>query len=1285
MKANHFIELCVIVLFAATNFFPFAALAQDNTGLYFDGTDDLMATNLDAQHSAMAETTWEAWVYPTRIPHTDKQTLMSIDNGGWDRSVIIGKNSTNFVVFTGWSYEWPAASASPDQWQHIAVVYAADDIIFYKNGIAFHHGSAAVATITKNTFNIAQNPGYNEYFQGRIDEVRIWNRALTREDILNRMHERLTGTEDGLAAYWPMDEGAGTETADASGNGYAGTIKGGAEWILSAAPVGGLYAFFGFSPDVGTSPLAVSFTDYSAGDPVSWSWDFGDKNTSDSQNPVHTFSTPGFYKVQLTVSDAAVETNTTSNTVVVFGNGLENGLIAHYPFNGNAKDKSIFNTDAVPEDPELIQDRFGKNNSAYDFNGKNDRISTQVGDRFSTKEVTLSAWVNIQGPGTYNPRILGVGPKGTYAQHYALLLEGTSNSRRLWFLYDGQNIYSQTLLLDNDGWHHLACTYDGAAAKIYIDGQLDVETPMTRTPAAFSDAVLQIGYSDNGKDFFNGAIDDLRIYNRALSASEIMQLNNFILDPYAVFSNNISEGVAPASVSFQDQSNGDIASYFWDFGDGATSVLQNPNHAYDDPGTYTASLTVTNSAGKSDRMEKTIHIYRSALELGLVAHYPFTDRAVDESRFSNNGAVEGAVLTESRFGTQTALIFDGTDDAVVVPDDESLNFTGPYTLSAWVNINDLSGSQEHFIISKYYYSGKQGYGMMITAAGRLHLDFNGSEGRFNTGVDIPENQWRHIAAVYDGTMLKCYVDGVFEAETERSGLKISDNPLTIGRASDNTSSNFRFSGKIDDVRLYNQALEPSEVQSLFEEQRLVAANPQIFKMAVPGEFVQLYFDVFNEFGMDVSLTSGDFKADGLGLAMGFPLPLAAGEKRTLMAVLSQPNISDYYQSDGRINWESSSKTGTFDIQLSAGIFIKDGSELAYMAEMALTAYKACQSIDPDSVCTRNNRGVLYRLLGETDLAESQCMGALSDAINAKYGYGGIQMNMGVIWSDKTQSEKADEFYELAMTSIDEAASPMAPQIYYNRAWEDYGNGNMTKALIEVNKTLGYEGTNDFLHAKALILKGAIKYSESDMDAAIAGFQEAEALDSDGPIGQMARKNLAALGLGPGELLVTPSDKMTAAGIEGGPFTPSSWSYTLSNKGHTSLTWSAQTAADWINISPKNSDLAAGKSMLADVSLNTAANDLAAGEYADIILFTDTGSGKSFEQTITLNIAVPTGELSGDRQVTLSDAIMALKILAGLDATGIRTDYIATKADVRGEGKITMADPVFILQTIADLR
>ena len=62
---------------------------------------------------------------------------------------------------------------------------------------------------------------------------------------------------------------------------------------------------FSASPASGTFPLKVKFTDKSKGSPTSWSWNFGDKNTSNDKNPVHTYSKAGKYTVSLTVTNAA--------------------------------------------------------------------------------------------------------------------------------------------------------------------------------------------------------------------------------------------------------------------------------------------------------------------------------------------------------------------------------------------------------------------------------------------------------------------------------------------------------------------------------------------------------------------------------------------------------------------------------------------------------------------------------------------------------------------------------------------------------------------------------------------------------------------------------------------------------------------------------------------------------------------------------------------------------------------------------------------------------------------
>src|SRR5262249_19052432 len=82
----------------------------------------------------------------------------------------------------------------------------------------------------------------SEWWDGELDEVRIWNTARSAAEIQSNMCRSLTGTEPGLMGYWRFDEGSGTTVMDASGHGFDGTLVNGAEWVDSTVPIG-------FQPD----------------------------------------------------------------------------------------------------------------------------------------------------------------------------------------------------------------------------------------------------------------------------------------------------------------------------------------------------------------------------------------------------------------------------------------------------------------------------------------------------------------------------------------------------------------------------------------------------------------------------------------------------------------------------------------------------------------------------------------------------------------------------------------------------------------------------------------------------------------------------------------------------------------------------------------------------------------------------------------------------------------------------------------------------------------------------
>lgn len=214
------------------------------------------------------------------------------------------------------------------------------------------------------------------------------------------------------------------------------------------------------------------------------------------------------------------------------GGEVVDGLIAHYPFNGNANDATGNGNHGAVHGAALTADRFGESDAAYLFDGQDDGIAAMVGDELSVPQLTLAVWIAIGGPGTWNPRIVGVGPEGTSHQHYALVQEGDGAHKGLFFMssegqHDGEDEYWASTTLPPDlSWHHLAATVSGEEIVLYVDGSPDSSHQPYRGIPEFTRGLLQIGHSDDSppSDCFQGAIDDVRMYDYPLSQEQITEL-----------------------------------------------------------------------------------------------------------------------------------------------------------------------------------------------------------------------------------------------------------------------------------------------------------------------------------------------------------------------------------------------------------------------------------------------------------------------------------------------------------------------------------------------------------------------------------------------------------------------------------------------------------------------------------------------------------------------------------------------------------------------------------------
>ncbi len=116
------------------------------------------------------------------------------------------------------------------------------------------------------------------------------------------------------------------------------------------------------------------------------------------------------------------------------------------------------------------------------------------------------------------------------------------------------------------------------------------------------------------------------------------------------------------------------------------------------------------------------------------------------------------------------------------------------------------------------------------------------------------------------------------------------------------------------------------------------------------------------------------------------------------------------------------------------------------------------------------------------------------------------------------------------------------------------------------------------------------------------------------------------GPAPGTLSVTPSTGLTSSGPAGGPFSPSSQAYTLTNTGGESLNWTAAKTKSWVTLSSTGGTLAAGASTTVTASINSEANSLTAGSHSDSVTFTNITNGQSTARSVALTVTGP-GSLS----------------------------------------------------------
>ena len=198
------------------------------------------------------------------------------------------------------------------------------------------------------------------------------------------------------------------------------------------------------------------------------------------------------------------------------------GLVAWYPFNGNANDESGNGYDGVVQGASLSENRFGIENQSFSFDGMDDYIS--VSNDFNFNELTVSVWIK----------------QNQFAETYSAIIDRSLTNNIGWWIEDNTVSYDSLLFTGGvasgnyfrtqaarpqpNAWTHIGALYSSGNQQLFINGVL-VDQDVNSLMLQFPEVTMFLGKRTNSA-FWDGSIDDVGIWNRALTEDEILALYN---------------------------------------------------------------------------------------------------------------------------------------------------------------------------------------------------------------------------------------------------------------------------------------------------------------------------------------------------------------------------------------------------------------------------------------------------------------------------------------------------------------------------------------------------------------------------------------------------------------------------------------------------------------------------------------------------------------------------------------------------------------------------------------
>ena len=421
----------------------------------------------------------------------------------------------------------------------------------------------------------------------------------------------------------------------------------------------------------------------------------------------------------------------------------------NYDGSGNNNDGTISGATWVKAETEIAQVGLVRQNKPMVFDGSDDVVSISDNSAidFGTGDFTLSAWIKTSGDGW-----MRIVDKRDASSGYTFNVD-TSEMIHLELNDGGGNTgYSASTDISDDLWHHIVASADRSGnVTFYLDGSSDGTADISAKSGSIdSTSDLFIGADAPGGDslFFDGNINEVAIWDEALTATEVTALYN-------------SGTPLDASADSGNYASSDGLQGYWR-NDGDT--------------TWT------------DRSTNSNH--------GTVAGSPAS--IVLTEGITSGRDSQGFYLKDT---DENVLTLNGAEYVEV---GSAMSYTN-HTISGWFNLSELGSNR---IVFDARDANDDGIRLMHNWGGLFYYQLNGSD---VTKTTPSINEWIHIACTYDGTTQKLYFDGVLESSATTSQVVSTTVNAVIGSLSYGSKAD-SWKGLLDDIKVYSDALSATEVE-----------------------------------------------------------------------------------------------------------------------------------------------------------------------------------------------------------------------------------------------------------------------------------------------------------------------------------------------------------------------------------------------------------------------------------------------------------------------------------------